>query len=212
MDDDAGSLVKAARDAFRGRDWAAARDGFRAVRDVGPVDRGRLLRVRRGSMVAGRHRRVAGRLRARPTEGYLQAGRPPRAAMAAMFLAAHATERGDSPSARAGWAAFTGCSAISRRASSTATRSTSTSSPPWPAATWTAPSPVARRMQELGRRFGDPNLVALGVLGEGRALLKQGRMDDGMALLDEAMTAAFSDRAASDLDRGDLLPHDGCLP
>ena len=39
----------------------------------------------------------------------------------------------------------------------------------------------ARRMQELGRRFGDPNLVALGVLGEGRALFKQGRVDEAWA-------------------------------
>lgn len=51
----------------------------------------------------------------------------------------------------------------------------------------------ARRMQELGRRFSDPNLVATGVLGEGRARLKQGRVGDGMALLDEAMLAALSD-------------------
>jgi hypothetical protein len=51
----------------------------------------------------------------------------------------------------------------------------------------------ARRMQELGHRFAEPNLVAMGVLGEGRARLKQGRVKDGMALLDEAMLAALSD-------------------
>jgi hypothetical protein len=51
----------------------------------------------------------------------------------------------------------------------------------------------ARRMQELGHRFAEPNLVAVGVLGEGRARLKQGRVKDGMALLDEAMLAALSD-------------------
>jgi hypothetical protein len=45
-------------------------------------------------------------------------------------------------------------------------------------------------MQGLGRRFADPNLVAAGVLGEGRALLKRRRGGDGMALLDEAMTTS----------------------
>lgn len=51
----------------------------------------------------------------------------------------------------------------------------------------------AKRMQELGRRFNDPTLVALGVYYEGRSLIKQGRVREGLALLDEAMLAALSD-------------------
>src|SRR4029077_2710426 len=34
----------------------------------------------------------------------------------------------------------------------------------------------ARRMQELGRRFGDDTLVALGTFFEGRVLVKQARV------------------------------------
>ena len=52
----------------------------------------------------------------------------------------------------------------------------------------------ARRMQDLGRRFGDDTLVALGVFFEGRALVKQARVREGLALLDEAMLAALSDK------------------
>jgi DNA-binding NarL/FixJ family response regulator len=52
----------------------------------------------------------------------------------------------------------------------------------------------ARRMQELGRRFGDDTLVALGIFLEGRVLVKQARVPQGLALLDEAMLAALSDR------------------
>jgi DNA-binding NarL/FixJ family response regulator len=52
----------------------------------------------------------------------------------------------------------------------------------------------ARRMQDLGRRFGDDTLVALGIFFEGRVLVKQGRVPDGLALLDEAMLSALSDR------------------
>src|SRR3712207_7173399 len=37
-------------------------------------------------------------------------------------------------------------------------------------------------------RSGDPNLVALGLLGEGRVLLRDGRVADVLAALDEAMT------------------------
>ena len=51
----------------------------------------------------------------------------------------------------------------------------------------------ARRMQELGRRFRDDTLCALGVFFEGRALIKQARVAEGLALLDEAMVAALSD-------------------
>ena len=51
----------------------------------------------------------------------------------------------------------------------------------------------ARRVLELGRRHQDPTLVALGVLAEGRALVRDGRLREGTGLLDEAMLAALSD-------------------
>jgi DNA-binding CsgD family transcriptional regulator len=52
---------------------------------------------------------------------------------------------------------------------------------------------ASRRMQDLGHRHGDPTLAALGVYFEGRVLIKQERVTDGLALLDEAMLAALSD-------------------
>jgi DNA-binding CsgD family transcriptional regulator len=52
----------------------------------------------------------------------------------------------------------------------------------------------AKRMQDLGRRFNDETLLALGVLFEGRILVKQARVREGRALLDEAMLAALTDR------------------
>lgn len=42
---------------------------------------------------------------------------------------------------------------------------------------------------ELADRFGDADLRALGRLGQGRALITQGRVARGMAMLDEAMVA-----------------------
>ena len=50
----------------------------------------------------------------------------------------------------------------------------------------------ARTAAVLGARFDEPNLRALGILGEGRVLVRQGRVAEGMALLDEAMLAAMS--------------------
>src|ERR671918_2179882 len=51
----------------------------------------------------------------------------------------------------------------------------------------------AQEVGELGRRHGEANLTAAGILFEGRALVRQGQMNEGMALLDEAMVAVLSD-------------------
>ena len=56
-----------------------------------------------------------------------------------------------------------------------------------------AASVCARRMQDLGARFGDESLVALGVYYEGRALVKQAHVREGLAMLDESMLTALSD-------------------
>lgn len=52
---------------------------------------------------------------------------------------------------------------------------------------------LARRMRELGRTYDDRNLVALGVMGEGRCQLKRASVEAGMALLDEAMVMVLAD-------------------
>jgi ATP/maltotriose-dependent transcriptional regulator MalT len=48
----------------------------------------------------------------------------------------------------------------------------------------------ARRAIALGQKLPDADLVALGQYIEGRLLVRQGQVDDGMATLDEAMLAA----------------------
>jgi DNA-binding CsgD family transcriptional regulator len=54
----------------------------------------------------------------------------------------------------------------------------------------------ARELSEavtgIGRRLGNRELVALGIHGQGLALLAVGRVPDGMALLDEAMTSVVA--------------------
>jgi class 3 adenylate cyclase len=56
----------------------------------------------------------------------------------------------------------------------------------------------ARKTIEVGTRFGDPNLIALGLYDQGNALVEQGHVDEGFALLDESTVAAVS---------GELDPH-----
>ncbi|TMS50094.1 helix-turn-helix transcriptional regulator [Mycobacterium sp. DBP42] len=45
----------------------------------------------------------------------------------------------------------------------------------------------AMEITDYGRRFGDPDLVAMGVMAQGRIALYAGRVPEGLALLDEAM-------------------------
>ena len=45
----------------------------------------------------------------------------------------------------------------------------------------------------IGERFGDADLFALALHAQGTALIKWGRVDEGLALLDEAMVAVTAD-------------------
>jgi DNA-binding NarL/FixJ family response regulator len=55
---------------------------------------------------------------------------------------------------------------------------------------------AARRVQDLGRRVDAPDLVAVGMNGEGRALIRSGHLVDGLALLDEAMVTVMDGHLA----------------
>jgi DNA-binding NarL/FixJ family response regulator len=55
---------------------------------------------------------------------------------------------------------------------------------------------AARRMQDLGRRLDQPDLIALGLNGECRALIRSGQVVDGLKLLDEAMVTVLDGRLA----------------
>ena len=48
---------------------------------------------------------------------------------------------------------------------------------------------LSTEVAEIGRRYGDPDLSALGALGRGEALIERGEVPAGMTSLDEAMVA-----------------------
>jgi DNA-binding CsgD family transcriptional regulator len=54
---------------------------------------------------------------------------------------------------------------------------------------WEAAADTAAEAAEIGERFGDPDLLALAVMSQGRALVTRGRVEEGLGLLDEAMVA-----------------------
>jgi hypothetical protein len=55
---------------------------------------------------------------------------------------------------------------------------------------WEAAAGTAAEAAEIGERFGDADLLALAVHEQGHALVRQGRVEEGLGLLDEAMVAA----------------------
>ncbi len=55
---------------------------------------------------------------------------------------------------------------------------------------------AAAAATELGRRHGDPDLIAMGVCSQGRLELYQGRVVEGLAHLDEAMVRVIAGEAS----------------
>lgn len=61
---------------------------------------------------------------------------------------------------------------------------------------------TAAGIGEIGERFDDPDLVAFARYAQGRSLLRQARVEQGLALLDEAMVAVVAGELASPLFTG----------
>jgi DNA-binding CsgD family transcriptional regulator len=56
---------------------------------------------------------------------------------------------------------------------------------------WEAAYAAAADAAEIGERFGEADLLALAVHEQGLVLIKQGRVEEGLGLLDEAMVAVI---------------------
>ncbi len=57
---------------------------------------------------------------------------------------------------------------------------------------------AAREVHDLGRRHDNPDLVVLGIMGEGRILINQGRASEGLALLDEVVVLLLTEKLSPD--------------
>ncbi len=178
-----------ARDAFAARLWDVAYEAFGACDGLTGSD---LDAVAEAAHWLGRpdDSIVA---YAEAYRAHLDTGADRRASLSALLLACHLRFRGDRVEAE-GWLA---------RALRVLSEAEEGAEHGYPlhleipgllAADPVAAEALARRMQDLGQRYGDESLVALGVYYEGRALLKQARMREGLAKLDEAMLTAVADR------------------
>ena len=187
MDDDAESLTQA-RAAYAARDWARAAARFDAV----PTDQlcaDDLAVYADAVWWLGRIEDNL-RLSAAACDAFLAGSRPVEAAGAALVLGVFHLARGDEPQGL-GWIGRAGhllegipeCPVHGLLLYLTGVEPSLHAGEP------AAAVDAARRVQDLGRRLGQPDLVALGLNGEGRALIRSGQVTDGLRLLDEAMIA-----------------------
>jgi DNA-binding CsgD family transcriptional regulator len=185
-----GTSLARAHDAYRRRDWTAARDAFARARELEePLDADALYELSDAAWWLGD---VAGHLAA-AEEAYraFEANDRPRdAAMTAMFIAISHALRGDRALA-SGW--MSRCERLLADAPADSVERGYvlylTGVDYGPDGDAEATLAAARRVQDLGRLHGDANLRVAGMVGEGRALLRLGDAAAGLALLDEAMVA-----------------------
>jgi DNA-binding NarL/FixJ family response regulator len=189
--EDAAGALDAARDAYRRHDWAGARDGFGAARAAGELAAADLDALADAAWWLGDFDQASAVLE-EAYRRHLDEGRPGPAAMAAIGVAVNHFLRGDGV-VGSGW--------VGRAQRLLRDQPEHTEhgyllylelEGALGGGEADAVVATAGRVREIGRRHADPNLVAGGDLFEGRALVKQGRMAEGMALLDEAMLAVLS--------------------
>ncbi len=185
--------LAAARTAFAARDWAGARDRFLAARQEAPLDADDLSALGHASWWLGRMDESL----ATGEEAYrlyLEAGNNRRAAYCAFdtaygyFIKGNAAVGGgwigraqrllaDEPDcAEQGYLLYFAVETNLDGGEETMAK--------------------ARQVQAFGRRHGDRNLLAAGIVAEGRVLIKLGRAQEGVALLDEGMLEASAQEMA----------------
>jgi len=182
--------LAAAQAAFAARHWTGARDGFLAARQEAPLDADDLSALAAASWWLG----LMDESLAVGEEAYgryLEASDRRRAAMRAFDIAYAYFLRGNEE-VGGGW--------VSRAQRLLADE------PDCPEQGYLLYFAVetsldggketmakARQVQDFGRRHADRNLIAAGIVAEGRVLIKLGRAQEGLALLDEGMLEASAE-------------------
>jgi tetratricopeptide (TPR) repeat protein len=180
------------RDAYRRRAWSEAYARLTAADRGAPLEPADLERLAVTCTMLGRETESAGYL-ARAYQAYQRSEAPERAARAAFWLILDLMDRGDVAQA-SGWIGRVrrllghighdcaeqgfvllpdGLRALAEGDNETAL-------------------PILDRVAAIGERFGDADLVAFARLAQGRALLREGKVKEGVVLLDEAMLAVTS--------------------
>jgi DNA-binding CsgD family transcriptional regulator len=179
-----------ARDAARRESWAEAYEELRALDPAGMEPRDLETLADAAWWLSRSDESVAARQRA--YAGYVAGGDDPRAAGCAGRLCMEHFFRGE-PAVAAGWLMraqrLLGDQPEHVQHGYVATIESTLAEARGETGAAVA---RARRATEIGLRFGDPDLVAMGIHLHGIALIDAGQVAEGMALLDEAMTSVVA--------------------
>ena len=192
-----------ARDAFRVRAWAEAHALLGAADRVTPLAPEDLDRFAVAACLVGRESEAA-ELWTRAHREHLAAGQPEAAARCACWLAVGLLERGE-PAQCGGWIARAR-RVLDEHGSDSVERGyllLPEGMRVLAEGDYGGAAEVFARALAIGLRFADPDLAALGRLGQGRALIRLGKAVEGVSLLDEAMVAVTAGEL-SPLVAGDL--------
>src|ERR671919_2343984 len=192
VDEHTDSLTQA-RESYAARDWATAASRFDAV----PTEHLAADDLADYADAVWWLGRIEDNLRlgAAACDAFLAGSRPVEAAGSALVLGVFHLARGDEPQGM-GWIGRAGrlLEGIPESPVHGLLLHLTGVEPSLQAGQAAAAVDAAHRVQDLGRRLGQPDLVALGLNGEGRALIKSGHVVDGLALLDEAMVTVLDGR------------------
>jgi DNA-binding NarL/FixJ family response regulator len=178
---DAADHVQRGRDAFARRAWKDAHAALSAAVDLGAED---LERLATAAYLLGDELEYLAVLE-RAHHGHLEAGAVDRAVRCAFWLGLVLSLRRDAAQA-SGWLAR-GQRLLEQR--DCVERGYLRLLETLHAADPEVAHAGAADGAEIGRRFGDADLFSLALHEQGHCLVRQGRVEDGLALLDEAMLA-----------------------
>jgi ATP/maltotriose-dependent transcriptional regulator MalT len=184
------------REAARRRAWADAHSALSLADRSSPLAGGDLEQLAIAAYLLGRIEDCLGALQ-RAQEVHAASGDRRRAARCAFWLAFHLIDRGDLAQA-SGWLARANrfleqeeqeCAEHGYLLLPVAFQQLDTGD-------YTAALATFAQATEIGRHTDDAELVALGLHFQGRALVWEGRVREGMELLDEAMVAVVADEVS----------------
>lgn len=188
--------LQRARAAFERQAWAEAYSAFASAAEVGALEPGDLASMGTAAELTGRDHE-AEELRSRAYQAFVASGDIPNAARCAFWLGMRLQSLGE-PARGGGWLAR------ARRILEEADRDcpevgyllVARARQIGDAGDISGGLALCEQALDLGRRFGDHDLIALAQLGLGIGNLRAGAHADGMACLDEAMIAVESREVA----------------
>ncbi len=187
-------LLEDARAAYEDRAWARSHAAFAEADAGGPIGPSELALMATSAYMLGHVAEMLGLLE-RAHHAYLDAGDLLASARTGLWLATNLMSRGKIPQA-SGWVER--CERLLADAPEECVERGYLLMPQMLrevfAEQFGEVVRVAAEAAQVGRRFDDPDLTALAAQTQGRALLKLGRTDEGLRVLDEVMVTAASSR------------------